>query len=114
MKIKQEQLVLTLRDMANTVERNDSFEGSIQYTCFWEQEALEADEFEVSAFYRVGNSMGQGGCVLIQAQPYQPIDPTDIVDDAELCEILERTDGDRMPMVSMKELRRIIVDRLAK
>jgi hypothetical protein len=67
MKKSREDLVKTLRDMANVVEANDSFEGSIEYTCM--RDGLGPNEFEVGACYRIGNSMGQGGVCLIKAAP---------------------------------------------
>lgn len=66
MKLSKDELIATLQDMLESVKADDSFEGSIQYTVF--DDDLGADEFEVSAFYRVGNSMGQGGAVIIQAK----------------------------------------------
>ncbi len=57
-----QQLAAALRDMAACIEASDSFEGSIAY------EALpEKDTFNVEAFYRIGNSEGQGGCRMIGA-----------------------------------------------
>jgi hypothetical protein len=54
------QLAKALRSMANSIEQRDSFEGSISY------EATEKpDLFEVQAFWRVGNSEGQGGSIMI-------------------------------------------------
>ena len=54
-RITKEQLINALRDMALSIEEDDSFEGSIHY------EIVDRDSFDVSAFWRVGNSMGQGG-----------------------------------------------------
>jgi hypothetical protein len=52
-----------LRDAASEVERTASFEGSIA----WETPAENFDHrFEVIAFYRTGNDMGQGGAVVIR------------------------------------------------
>lgn len=64
MKINKEQLVLVLRDMANLIENSDSFEGRINYTCM--EDDCGKDEFHVEAFYRTGNSMGQGGVSMIR------------------------------------------------
>jgi hypothetical protein len=50
-----------LRGAAKAVEANDSFEGRISYTF-----GTTPDTFEVDAFVRVGNSMGQGGAIVIQ------------------------------------------------
>lgn len=57
------ELAATLRHAADEVERNASIEGSIA----WETPATDFDfRYEVLAFYRTGNDMGQGGCVLIR------------------------------------------------
>lgn len=58
-----EELVLVLRDMAERVEKNDSFEGSIEYTL---PDILDAqDGFRVRASYRVGNLNGQGSMRMV-------------------------------------------------
>jgi len=55
-----QQLAAALRDMADAIEASDSFEGSIAY------EALpEKNMFNVEAFWRIGNSEGQGGSRMI-------------------------------------------------
>ena len=54
------QLAKALRAMADSVERRDSFEGSISY-----EATDKRDWFEVQAFWRVGNSKGQGGSIMI-------------------------------------------------
>lgn len=62
MKPKQqtkEQLLAALRSIADSIAVNDSFEGSIEYTI------TGRDTFDVRACWRVGNSDGQGGCVII-------------------------------------------------
>lgn len=64
MKLNSQSLVMVLRDMANLIEKNDSFEGQINYTCL--DDDCEVGQFEVKAFYRTGNSMGQGGSSIIQ------------------------------------------------
>jgi hypothetical protein len=69
----REDLAAMLRDMAAVVEARDSFEGRIAYTF-----GSGPDDFEVDAFYRVGNSMGQGGAVFIQPSP-QPL-PEEVPD----------------------------------
>lgn len=63
MKMQKEQLIAMLEDMLTAVKMDDSFEGSVQYTVM--DDDLGPGEFEVGAFYRVGNSMGQGGAVVI-------------------------------------------------
>lgn len=57
------ELASHLRRAADEVERLGSIEGSIA----WETPARNFDQrFEVLAFYRVGNDMGQGGAVVIR------------------------------------------------
>ena len=53
-----------LKATLQAIEEDDSFEGSIQY------QVTGRDEFEIGAFVRVGNSMGQGGSMLIEATKY--------------------------------------------
>jgi hypothetical protein len=67
MKMSKEQLIEVLEDMIDVIKADDSFEGSIQYTVM--DDDLGPGEFEVGAFYRVGNSIGQGGAVVIQGKP---------------------------------------------
>ena len=45
--------------MAESVERGDSFDGSFEY----HSRGVD-DDFDVIAVWRVGNSEGQGGCVV--------------------------------------------------
>lgn len=56
------QLAAYLRDMAAAVEASDSFEGHIEY-----EATPEKDMFKVQAFWRVGNSEGQGGSRIVGA-----------------------------------------------
>lgn len=56
------ELGAVLRDMASVVEDLDSFEGNIHYE---PAEDVDTPAYAVTAFYRVGNSMGQGGCRII-------------------------------------------------
>lgn len=67
MKMQKEQLIAMLEDMLSAIKMDDSFEGSVNYTIM--DEDLGPGEFEVGAFYRVGNSMGQGGAVVIPGKP---------------------------------------------
>lgn len=60
MRLSRAELVQLLQVALGGVREKDSDDGSIRY------ERIGPDEFEVSAFVRVGNSAGQGGCVLIQ------------------------------------------------
>lgn len=63
----KEELLATLKDMQAVIEANDSFEGNISYNCMADNVEPGSGNFEVSATYRVGNSLGQGGVVMIQA-----------------------------------------------
>lgn len=63
MKVTTEQLALILADIKSAVEAGDSFEGNLTYSCM--DEDLKPGEFNVTAMYRIGNSQGQGGCVMI-------------------------------------------------
>jgi len=61
-------LLVVLRDMAERVEADDSFEGSVEWTCIDPEtvsDDLEPGEFMVRAFWRVGNSEGQGGARIV-------------------------------------------------
>jgi hypothetical protein len=62
MKMPLAHLVAHLEAMQAAVLRDDSLEGFLRYAA-----TEEPTEFEVEAFYRVGNREGQGGCVLIKA-----------------------------------------------
>ncbi len=63
------QLVTTLKDIINSIESGDSFEGGIQYTCIHMDEELKSDEWEVNGAYRVGNKDGQGGMIILNEEP---------------------------------------------
>ncbi len=58
--INKQQLIHFLQDTIKAIEENDTFEGRILYKM-----AATLDTFEVDAFVRVGNSMGQGGSMII-------------------------------------------------
>lgn len=62
--ISKQKLLELLNDITESIKANDSFEGRLSYTCL--NDACKKEEFEVDAFIRVGNSEGQGGCILIQ------------------------------------------------
>lgn len=66
MKQTKEQLLSILADISAAIQADDSFEGSLSYTVM--AEGLERGEFEVEAVYRIGNSEGQGGMVLIRRE----------------------------------------------
>lgn len=63
MKQSKKQLIAVFRDILNGLENDDSFQGNISYDAM--VDGLEREEFEVTGCYRVGNSMGQGGVVLL-------------------------------------------------
>jgi hypothetical protein len=63
-----EALAAVLRQIADLVERGDSFEGSIEYTIPLPEDAYpppatddEQPDVMVRAAFRIGNSQGQGG-----------------------------------------------------
>jgi hypothetical protein len=59
--MKETELVSLLTQAISAIVRRDSFEGRIEYT-------MRPDgEFDVEAFVRVGNSEGQGSCILINS-----------------------------------------------
>lgn len=68
------ELAATLADMLALVEADDSFEGSIRYTCMDESIPEGSQQFEVAATYRTGNSMGQDGMRMCQASPGSDFD----------------------------------------
>lgn len=58
-------LASLLRNAANEIEAGGSHEGSIA----WETPTQDFDRrFEVLAFYRTGQNMGQGGCIVIREE----------------------------------------------
>jgi hypothetical protein len=61
MQMKTEDLLALLADVSRCIQADDSYEGSL----VWEA-TMRPHEFEVYASYRVGNSMGQGGVVLVE------------------------------------------------
>ena len=64
--VSKDELLGILDDMRRAVAADDSFEGSLEYLMPGPL-GLDPDaDFAVMASYRVGNSMGQGGEVLIR------------------------------------------------
>lgn len=57
----KDDFVRFLRTTLKAVEENDSAEGRIQYE--W---GSTPGTFNVDAFVRVGNSRGQGGCIMVR------------------------------------------------
>jgi hypothetical protein len=64
MKINKSDLIERLKQTILDLENDDSFEGRLSYTCM--VDGLGKDEFEVEWYLRHGNSMGQGGCSILQ------------------------------------------------
>ena len=60
MKITKKKFISLLRRTAELIEKNDSFEGSLAY------EQVDNDNFDINAFIKCGNSLGQGGAIIIQ------------------------------------------------
>lgn len=61
----RERLLDLLSDVQTLVRADDSAEGSITYA--W---SPTPGIYEVSAFVRTGNSLGQGGCLLVNATTF--------------------------------------------
>jgi hypothetical protein len=59
------ELLAILDDIKSSVERDDSFEGSIEYELREPLVLVGHGSFAVRASYRVGNSQGQGGLVMV-------------------------------------------------
>ena len=83
--MSKDDLIATVKDILASIEANDSFEGTINYSCM--HPAVQGPEFEVGAMYRVGNSMGQGGMVVIDNLPVEepelvPVDNEEILQHA--------------------------------
>lgn len=81
----KDDLIAVVKDILAGIEANDSFEGTINYSCM--HPAAKGAEFEVGAMYRVGNSMGQGGMVVIDNLPVEepelvPVDNEEILQHA--------------------------------
>jgi hypothetical protein len=66
-RMTKEELVAVLHDVAAGIEAEDSYGGFLTYDAL--DERLGRDEFFVTASYRIGNSMGQGGVRLIGEVP---------------------------------------------
>ncbi|MEU0665711.1 hypothetical protein ABZ508_26495 [Streptomyces lavendulocolor] len=62
--MSREELLSLLDDIRDRVAAGDSFEGHIQYLI---PDRPAEHPFDVAAMYRVGNLLGQGGCVLVGA-----------------------------------------------
>lgn len=62
-KMAKETLLRFLQGAIDAIGEDDSYEGSIEYSCL--DESCGKHEFMVLASVRVGNAMGQGRCILI-------------------------------------------------
>lgn len=67
-RMSPEQVAGLLSDMAARVAAGDSFDGTITYSTDYESDDPELPQFLVTAIYRVGNSMGQGGTRIIEGR----------------------------------------------
>ena len=65
--MSKDELIEVVKGILSSIEADDSFEGSLNYSCM--HPAVTGSEFEVGAMFRVGNSMGQGGMVVIDNLP---------------------------------------------
>lgn len=65
--MSREELLRLLDDIRASVANGDSFEGHIRYQV--PEFASVTHSFDVAATYRIGNRMGQGGCVVIGTGP---------------------------------------------
>jgi hypothetical protein len=59
-RLSTQQLLAHIEQIQKGVETDDSLEGSLQFS------ARADGDWDVSACYRVGNLMGQGGTVLVR------------------------------------------------
>ena len=62
--LTKQQLLNALKDIVGRIETDDSFEGGIDYAASKIDNKGELT-FDVNAFWRVGNSGGQGGSNMI-------------------------------------------------
>lgn len=65
--MSREGLISLLDDIRASVASGDSFEGHIRYQV--PESDTAALPFDVAAVYRIGNRVGQGGCVVIGTGP---------------------------------------------
>ena len=69
MKMPTDRLKGILQDIISVISTGDSFEGTLTYSCM--EEGLSPGEWEVTASYRIGNSTGQGGSVIINPTQHE-------------------------------------------
>lgn len=68
LRMTADQVAAVLADMSERVGRGDSFDGSISYYTDYEREESDGFDFDVTAAYRVGNTMSQGGMRIIRGE----------------------------------------------
>lgn len=69
-KMTEDQFIAMMAALVDTLEARDSMEGTISW-CWTD----EAGVYNVTGMYRVGNSDGQGGCVLLRSEEPAPDEP---------------------------------------
>jgi hypothetical protein len=69
--MSREELLAVLDDIRKGVESGDTLEGSFEFLLDYDS---DAPAWQVRAFYRTGNTMGQGGSRLIGYEP-APAEP---------------------------------------
>lgn len=62
-RLTKQELIAVLRDLTESIAADDSFEGSLEFTCM--DPGCAVGEFMVQASYRIGNSEGQGGMRIV-------------------------------------------------
>ncbi|MFH9108564.1 hypothetical protein ACH4LN_18110 [Streptomyces albus] len=60
--MSRDQLLQILDDIRQRVASGDSLEGNLRYLL---ADITAEHPYNVDAMYRVGNQMGQGGCIVI-------------------------------------------------
>lgn len=63
--MSRKELLRLLDDIRERIADGDSLEGNFQYLL---ADITAEHPYDVAATYRVGNRMGQGGCVLVGAE----------------------------------------------
>lgn len=67
--IPREDLIKMLEQVILDLKADDSFEGSLRYSCIADHLDRSKDEFECSWFLRYGNSEGQGMVNFLKPSP---------------------------------------------
>jgi hypothetical protein len=66
--MSRDELLFVLEEITTTVREYDTFGGFIEFDAM-DESIPEGKDFAVVASYRIGNSRGQGGVVLIGTIP---------------------------------------------